>query len=105
MVMDEFGTSYSSLSYLRHLRYLPLDTVKIDRSRITAIEFDAGVAMVGRGQNLRKTVVAEGVETKPSSTSCAARTAMNSRATCWSSRWQTPPFANSWRRTAASSAN
>ena len=110
MVMDEFGTSYSSPSHLRHLRYLPLDTVKTDRPRITAIEFDADVAMVARamvglGQKLRKTVVAEGVETKPSSTSCAARTAMNSRATCWSSRWQTPPFANSWRRTAASSAN
>ena len=64
VAMDDFGTGYSSLSYLRHL---PLDTVKIDRSLITGIELDGDVAMIARAmvglcQNLRKTVVAEGVE-------------------------------------------
>nr|WP_315426018.1 EAL domain-containing protein [uncultured Albidiferax sp.] len=64
VAMDDFGTGYSSLSYLRHL---PLDTVKIDRSLITDMEFDEDVAMiaqamVGLCRNLRKTVVAEGVE-------------------------------------------
>ena len=64
VAMDDFGTGYSSLSYLRHL---PLDTVKIDRSLVTDIESDDDVAMIARAmvglcQNLRKTVVAEGVE-------------------------------------------
>ena len=64
LAMDDFGTGYSSLSYLRHL---PLDTVKIDRSLITDMERDEDVAMIARAmvglcQNLRKTVVAEGVE-------------------------------------------
>ncbi len=64
VAMDDFGTGYSSLSYLRHL---PLDTVKIDRSLITDMEFDEDVSMIARAmvglcQNLRKTVVAEGVE-------------------------------------------
>ncbi len=64
VAMDDFGTGYSSLSYLRHL---PLDTIKIDRSLITDMEQLEDVAMIARAvvslcQNLRKTVVAEGVE-------------------------------------------
>jgi len=64
VAMDDFGTGYSSLSYLRHL---PLDTIKIDRSLITDMEHSEDVAMIARAvvglcQNLRKTVVAEGVE-------------------------------------------
>ena len=64
LAMDDFGTGYSALSYLRRF---PLDIIKIDRSLVTGIEHEEEVAMIARavislGQNLRKTVVAEGVE-------------------------------------------
>ncbi len=65
LAMDDFGTGYSSLSYLRRF---PLDIIKIDRSLVTGLEHEEEVAMIARavislGQSLRKTVVAEGVET------------------------------------------
>jgi diguanylate cyclase (GGDEF)-like protein/PAS domain S-box-containing protein len=66
LAMDDFGTGYSSLSYLRHF---PLDTIKIDRSLLIGIESEEEGAMIASaavslGKSLRKTVVAEGVETQ-----------------------------------------
>jgi diguanylate cyclase (GGDEF)-like protein len=64
--IDDFGTGYSSLS---HLRNLPVDCVKIDRSFIKDLEPGAeGCTTLVRGiialaHNLGLRVVAEGVET------------------------------------------
>jgi EAL domain-containing protein (putative c-di-GMP-specific phosphodiesterase class I) len=64
--IDDFGTGYSSLS---HLRNLPVDCVKIDRSFIKDLETGAdGCTTLVRGiialaHSLRLQVVAEGVET------------------------------------------
>jgi EAL domain-containing protein (putative c-di-GMP-specific phosphodiesterase class I) len=54
--IDDFGTAYSSLSYLTKL---PLDTLKIDQSfirRITTTPDEASIvtAIVGIGQDLRQ---------------------------------------------------
>lgn len=63
--IDDFGTGYSSLSYLHQF---PLDTVKIDRSFVTALQEKEGgrdiiQTILDLAKNLRMDVVAEGTET------------------------------------------
>ena len=65
IAMDDFGTDYSSLSYLR--RY-PFDVVKIDRSFINDIDTSIKgreliIAAISMAHGLKLKVVAEGVET------------------------------------------
>ena len=67
--LDDFGTGYSSLGYLHRI---PINCVKIDRSFIARLDLlqedqnSAGVVrgMISLSHELRKTVVAEGIETE-----------------------------------------
>jgi EAL domain-containing protein (putative c-di-GMP-specific phosphodiesterase class I) len=66
IVLDDFGTGFSSLSYLRSF---PFDRIKIDRSFVKDLglrnDADAIIrAIVGLGKSLRIPVTAEGVETR-----------------------------------------
>ena len=64
LCIDDFGTGYSSLSYLR---YLPVDTVKIDRSFIepeVRKNYDIIKAIVDLAHSLELDVIAEGIETE-----------------------------------------
>jgi len=63
--IDDFGTEYSSLSYLKKL---PITTLKIDKSFIAGIPADKDdqalvKSIIGIGHSLQLDVVAEGVET------------------------------------------
>jgi len=66
LVMDDFGSGYSSLSLLK---MFPIDRIKIDRSFVSADEPDEtddliASAVIDIGHRLNLTVVAEGIETE-----------------------------------------
>jgi diguanylate cyclase (GGDEF)-like protein len=65
LAMDDFGTGFSSLGYLRQF---PFDVIKIDRSFVREVDVDEGAAAlassvirIGKALNLKS--LAEGVET------------------------------------------
>ncbi len=64
--IDDFGTGYSSLAYLKQL---PVQELKIDQSFVFGMEADEGDREIVRStinlaHNLKKAVVAEGIETQ-----------------------------------------
>jgi len=64
LAVDDFGTGFSSLSYLQQF---PIDVLKIDRSfvnEIKSISDDGFIvsAVIGMGNSLKLRVVAEGIE-------------------------------------------
>ena len=66
VTLDDFGTHFSSLTYLQRL---PIDAIKIDRSFVAGLPFEDGDAAIVRniinlGHDMNRTIVAEGIETR-----------------------------------------
>jgi diguanylate cyclase (GGDEF)-like protein len=74
LMLDDFGTGFSSLSYLKHF---PVDTLKIDQSFVAGLGRDDGdravvAAIMGVAQAFGLQVIAEGVETADQATELMA---------------------------------
>lgn len=62
--LDDFGTGFSSLSYVNRF---PIDTLKVDRSFISCVEYEKGsraiaTAVIALAHQLNLKVIGEGVE-------------------------------------------
>lgn len=63
--IDDFGTGYSSLN---HLRYLPIDKLKIDLSFVQHLPYDKSAcaiatSIIDLAENMQMQTLAEGIET------------------------------------------
>ena len=65
IALDDFGMGYAGLRQLQHMKTLPVDVLKIDKSFVDGLPDDSSLvqAIIQMARSLRLAVIAEGVET------------------------------------------
>ncbi|HKS33210.1 MAG TPA: biofilm formation regulator HmsP [Enterobacteriaceae bacterium] len=67
IALDDFGMGYASLRQLQHMKSLPVDILKIDKTFVDGLPDDTSMvtAIILLARSLELHLVAEGVETQP----------------------------------------
>lgn len=67
IALDDFGMGYASLHQLQHMKSLPVDILKIDKTFVDGLPDDSSMvtAIILLARSLELRLVAEGVETQP----------------------------------------
>ena len=67
IALDDFGMGYASLHQLQHMKSLPVDILKIDKTFVDGLPDDSSMvtAIILLARSLELHLVAEGVETQP----------------------------------------
>ena len=99
LLVDDFGTGFSALGYLRRF---PVTGVKIDRSFVSGLGADGEDeeivrAVVAMSAALRLTIVAEGVETELQRDALAAVGVAQGQGWLWGRAVFAAEFAQTWR--------
>ncbi|EOX8955597.1 biofilm formation regulator HmsP [Enterobacter hormaechei] len=65
IALDDFGMGYSGLRQLQHMKTLPVDVLKIDKTFVDGLPEDCSLvqAIIQMAHNLNLHVIAEGIET------------------------------------------
>lgn len=65
IALDDFGMGYSGLSQLQHMKTLPVDVLKIDKTFVEGLPEDCSLvqAIIQMAHSLNLHVIAEGIET------------------------------------------
>ncbi|MEB6381357.1 biofilm formation regulator HmsP [Leclercia adecarboxylata] len=66
IALDDFGMGYAGLRQLQHMKALPVDVLKIDKTFVEGLPEDSSMvqAIIQLARSLRLGIIAEGVETE-----------------------------------------
>ncbi|MDX7522020.1 EAL domain-containing protein, partial [Klebsiella pneumoniae] len=66
IALDDFGMGYAGLRQLQHMKALPVDVLKIDKSFVDGLPEDSSMvqAIVQMARSLKVHLIAEGIETE-----------------------------------------
>jgi sensor c-di-GMP phosphodiesterase-like protein len=66
IALDDFGMGYAGLRQLQHMKTLPVDVLKIDKTFVDGLPDDSSMveAIIQMARSLSLQVIAEGIETE-----------------------------------------
>ena len=83
IALDDFGMGYAGLRQLQHMKALPVDVLKIDKSFVDGLPEDSSMvqAIVQMARSLKVHLIAEGLKPKRNASGWQRRASRAARAT------------------------